>query len=365
MTGNSKFNIDEILKKGVEMGASDVHLHVGEPPAVRINGAIAKLELPNMEEADIITSYKTMLPDYLKENTHEMLDLDFSYEIKGVARFRVNLSHQLGRRALVLRTIPYEIKDVGELNLPKVVEQFANLNNGLVLITGQTGSGKSTTIAALIDNINLTQPKHIITIEDPVEFVFESKMSVVSQRQLMIDTTDFADGVKYALRQDPDIIFIGEIRDRETTISALKAAETGHLVFATVHTNDAVQTVNRIVNMFDPSDRNFIRSQLAHILRGTIAQKLIPLSDGSGRRPACEVLVATPPVKDLIEQDNLEEVYSLVKKGSFSGMITMNMSLFNLYKLGFITKEIAVAHSDNKNEINQMLRGVYHGTGIK
>ena len=272
------------------------------------------------------------------------------------------MSRQLGKSALVIRTIPYSIKRVTELTLPESIEQFATLNNGLVLITGPTGSGKSTTIASLIDYININYPKHIITIEDPVEFIFTNKKSIVSQRQVLIDTPTFPDGIKYALRQDPDVIFIGEIRDKETVVAALKAAETGHLVFATIHTNDAIQTVNRIVNMYEPSDRDFVRSQLAAVLRGTVSQKLIPISNGTGRRPACEVLVVTPTVKDFIEKDKLGEIYELVKKGSFNNMITMNTSLYRLFEQDLITEDIAMSYSDNKNELQQMFRGVFHGT---
>ena len=230
------------------------------------------------------------------------------------------------------------------MTLPESIEQFATLNNGLVLITGPTGSGKSTTIASLIDYININYPKHIITIEDPVEFIFTNKKSIVSQRQVLIDTPTFPDGIKYALRQDPDVIFIGEIRDKETVVAALKAAETGHLVFATIHTNDAIQTVNRIVNMYEPSDRDFVRSQLAAVLRGTVSQKLIPISNGTGRRPACEVLVVTPTVKDFIEKDKLGEIYELVKKGSFNNMITMNTSLYRLFEQDLITEDLSLIH---------------------
>ena len=318
--------------------------------------------MPPLTEDDILDAYDILIPKHSKGKINALFDLDFAYEIKGVARFRVNLSRCLGKSALVIRTIPYEIKKVTELNLPQSIEQFSTLNNGLVLITGPTGSGKSTTIASLIDYINSNYQKHIITIEDPVEFIFSNKKSIVSQRQILIDTPSFPDGIKYALRQDPDVVFIGEIRDKDTITSALKAAETGHLVFATIHTNDAVQTVNRIINMFEPSDRVYVRQQLAQILRGTVAQKLVPVASGSGRVPACEVLIVTPTVKDFIEKDQLEEIYELVKKGGFNSMITMNMSLYKLYERDFITEETALMYSDNKNELQQMFRGVFHGT---
>ncbi len=358
----SKFNIISFLKKAVAVGASDIHLQVDEHPAIRIDGRITKVDMPVLTEDDISIAYDILLPVHFKGKVNSVFDLDFAYEIHGVSRFRVNLSRQLGKSALVIRTIPYNIKKVSELMLPESIEQFATLNNGLVLITGPTGSGKSTTIASLIDYININYPKHIITIEDPVEFIFSNKRCLVSQRQVLIDTPSFPDGIKYALRQDPDVIFIGEIRDKDTVTAALKAAETGHLVFATIHTNDAIQTVNRIVNMFEPSDREFVRGQLASILRGTVSQKLVPISDGSGRRPACEVLVVTPTVKDFIEKDKLEDIYELVKKGSFNNMITMNASLYRLFEQDLITEDVAMSYSDNKNELQQMFRGVFHGT---
>lgn len=356
------FDIESFLRKAVSIGASDVHLHVDERPVVRVDGKIIKIDMPLLTDLDLNNVYEAMLPRYFREKMHAVYDLDFAYEIRDCARFRVNFNRQLGKCGLVIRTIPYNIKKITELNLPESIEQFATLNNGLVLITGPTGSGKSTTIASLVDYINTNYPKHIITIEDPVEFIFTNKKSIVTQRQVLIDTPSFPDGIKYALRQDPDVIFIGEIRDRETVTAALKAAETGHLVFATIHTNDAIQTVNRIVNMFEPSDREFVRQQLAAILRGTVSQKLLPLKGSSGRRPACEVLVVTPTVKDFIEKDKLEDIYELVKKGSFNNMITMNNSLYRLYEQDLVTEETAMAYSDNKTELQQMFRGVYHGT---
>lgn len=359
---DSNFDLITLLKKAVSIDASDVHLQIGERPAIRVGGSIKKIDMPLMTDADMGVACKTIVPPHFFDKLDGVLDLDFAYEIPGVSRFRVNMNRQLGRISLVIRTIPYNIKNFAELKLPESIEQFSNLNNGLVLITGPTGSGKSTTIASLIDYININYPKHIITIEDPIEFVYTSRRSIVSQRQVLIDTPSFPDGIKYALRQDPDVIFVGEIRDRETVNAALKAAETGHLVFATIHTNDAIQTCNRIVNMFEPSDREFVRNQLAQVLRGTVSQKLVPIKEGSDRTPACEVLVVTPTVKDFIEKDKLEDIYELVKKGTFNNMITMNASLYRLYEQGYISQEVAVAYSDNKTELQQMLRGVYHGT---
>jgi len=356
------FNIVEFLKQAVSIGASDVHLQVGEHPVIRRDGKIIKIDMPVLSEHEVTDACRELAPLHLKSEVLTMLDVDFAYEIKGISRFRVNVSKQLAKYAVVIRTIPYPIKKIPELHLPESLNQFTEMENGLVLVTGPTGSGKSTTLASMLDHINAHQQKHIITIEDPVEFIFNNKKSIVSQRQLTIDTPSFSDGIKYALRQDPDVIFIGEIRDRETISSALKAAETGHLVFATIHTNNAIQTVNRIINMYAPADRPFVRSQLAEILRGTISQRLIPMATGVGRRPACEVLVVTSTIKDFIEKNEMEQIYDLVKKGSFNSMTTLNMSLYSMLQAGTITEDAALTASSNKNELKQMIRGVFHGT---
>lgn len=362
--GIDMFNVIDFLKQAVSIGASDVHLHPGEHPAVRRDGKIIKIDMPVLSNEDVKNALQELAPEHLKSKIEYMLDLDFAYEIKGVSRFRVNLSHQLAQYAISIRTIPYNIKKLCDLSLPDTLYEFAGMDNGLVLVTGPTGAGKSTTVAAILDHINSTYQKHIITIEDPVEFIFNNKKSIISQRQLSVDTASYSDGIKYALRQDPDVIFIGEIRDSETITNALKAAETGHLVFATIHTNNAIQTVNRIINMFTPADRPFVRNQLAEILRGTVSQKLVPLASGVGRRPACEVLVVTSTIKDLLEKNDLEQVYDLVKKGSFNNMISLNMSLYSMLQHGDITEDAALLASSNKNELKQMIRGVFHGTGL-
>ncbi len=356
------FDIEDFLRKAVAIGASDVHLAVGEHPTVRKDGRILKINMPVLNDDDLDRAYDALLPRVARDNMDSVYDLDFAYEIPGVSRFRVNLSRQLGKSKLVIRLIPYYVPKINELNLPSSIEQFAKLNHGLVLVTGPTGAGKSTTMASLIDYINTNYAKHIITIEDPIEFIFNNKKCIISQRQILLDTASFPDGVRYALRQDPDVIFIGEIRDRETITAALKAAETGHLVFATIHTNDAVQTVNRIINMYDPSDRDMVRNQLAALMRGTVSQKLIPLKENGGRRPACEVLVVTPTVREFILKDELDGIYDLVKKGAFNSMITMNMSLYNLFINGLITEDVAMEFSDDKTELSQMIKGVYSGS---
>lgn len=356
------FDINAFLRKAVEEGASDVHLRIDEVPVVRKDGKIVKTNYPLIKEKDISHVLNVVLPKYLRTKVQAAFDLDFSYEIKGVSRFRINMARQLGNTSLVFRIIPYEIPTFEQLKLPPAINTFARFHSGIVLVTGPTGSGKSTTIASLIDLINRNERKHIITIEDPIEFIYSNKNCIITQRQVEIDTLSFPDGVKYALRQDPDVILIGEIRDIETLTSAMKAAETGHLVIASLHTNDAIQTVNRIVGMYDPKDRDNVRKQLAETLRGCVAQKLIPLKSGHGRIPACEIMVVTPTIKDFIIKDELEQIYDLVKKGSYNDMITMNMSLLQLIKEDLISREVAVEVSDNKVEIEQMLRGAYHGT---
>lgn len=357
--------IEELLEKLVELGGSDLHISSNLPPAARIDGKLQRLDYPPLSPDDVEALLFPMLSNEQRRTLEQTWELDFSYGIEGLSRFRVNFYKDKGNYAAAFRTITSIVPSFDKLGLPEVVRKQADQPRGLILVTGPTGSGKSTTIASLIDYINGTVAKHIVTIEDPVEFIFSNKKSIVSQRQLLIDTPSFSDGVKYALRQDPDVIFIGEIRDRETVESALKAAETGHLVVSTIHTNDSVQTVARIINLFDPNERPFVRSQIANTLRGTISQKLVPTAEGGSRLPATEILVVTPTVRDFIQKDELEQIYELVKNGSFNNMTTMNMSLYKLYQNEKITKEIALEYSDNRSELEQLMRGIYHGTGMK
>lgn len=367
LVNHESFEINECLEEMVKYGASDIHLIADTQPIFRKNGKIeVATNYPVVTEDIIVDSVKQILPvqtvpKQFITKLETSNDFDFCYEIPNVSRFRINVCSRMYKKGMVIRAIPLEPLPIADLHLPPAIESFCSFNNGLVLITGPTGSGKSTTLASLLDTINQTQQKHIISIEDPVEFVFSPKKCAISQRQVEFDTESFSSGIKYALRQDPDVIFIGEIRDLETLSAALKAAETGHLVFSTLHTNDAVQTINRILNMYEPSQRPFLRQQLAATLRATLAQKLVPTIDGTSRRPACELLVVTSTIQDLITKDEIESIYNLVKNGSFNNMITMNTSLYQLYKAGLISEETAVEYSDNKNEIQQMLRGMYHG----
>ena len=357
-----EFNIIQFLKSAVATGASDEHLKVGYAPYIRKNGFIKRTNLPELTKEALDKAVIEVAPHAVKDSILSLCDLDFMFEIKGCSTFRVNYNRQLGQPAMVIRNITYNIPKLHELSLPDILHTFVEYQNGIILVTGPTGSGKSTTIASLINQININSPKHIITIEDPIEYIYSSKKSIVSQRQVGVDTKSFSDGIKYALRQDPDVIFIGEIRDKETMEAALKASETGHLVLSTLHTNDAVQTINRIVNMFDESNRFLIRKQLSETLRATIAQKLVYSEAEKKRFPACEIMVVTSTIKDYITKDCTEEIYELLRDNTVDNMISMNTSLALLTDRGCISEEEALGSSNDEAELEKMFRGVYQGT---
>lgn len=356
------FNIISFLKSAVAAGASDEHLKVGYAPFIRKNGFIKRTNLKPLTKEEMDNAILEIAPASIKDEILSHYDLDFMCEIKGCSRFRVNYNRQLGQSGLVIRNITYKIPELKDLSLPNILHSIVEYQNGIILVTGPTGSGKSTTIASLINQINLTASKHIITIEDPIEYVFGSKKCIVTQRQVGVDTKSFSDGIKYALRQDPDVIFIGEIRDKETMEAALKASETGHLVLATLHTNDAVQTINRIVNMFEESNRDLVRRQLSETLRATIAQKLVYSTHDDKRYPACEIMVVTSTIKDYITKDNTEEIYELLRDNTVDNMISMNSSLATLTEQGCITEAEALENSNDEPELEKIFRGVYQGT---
>jgi twitching motility protein PilT len=356
------FNIIQFLRNAVASGASDEHIKVGYPPFIRKNGFIKKTNMPIITKEDLDKAILEIAPIAIRDEILTKCDVDFMYEIKGCSRFRINYNRQIGLPGMVIRNIAYNIPTLAELSLPEILNSIIQFPNGIILVTGPTGSGKSTTIASLINQINITSSKHIITIEDPIEYVFGCKKSIVSQRQVGVDTKDFSDGIKYALRQDPDVIFIGEIRDQETMEAALKASETGHLVLSTLHTNDAVQTINRIVNMFDESNRYLIRKQLAETLRSTVSQKLVFSEKDNRRYPACEIMTVTSTIKDYITKDNTEEIYELLKDNTIDNMISMNSSLALLTEKGYITESEALSNSNDEPELEKIFRGVYQGT---
>ena len=353
------FDIVHFLKSAVATGASDEHLKVGHSPFLRKNGFIKKTNIAPLTEEDMDKAVMEIAPSALKKDILSKMDVDFMFELKGCSRFRVNYNRQLGHAGLVIRNINYVIPELKELELPDILGSIVNYQNGIILVTGPTGSGKSTTIASLINQINSNASKHIVTIEDPVEYVFSCKKSIVTQRQVGVDTDNFSDGIKYALRQDPDVIFIGEIRDKETMEAALKASETGHLVLSTLHTNDAVQTINRVVNMFDVSDRDNMRCQFAEVLRGTIAQKLVYSKEHDRRYAAQEVMVATPTVRDYILKDNIDKIYDLLAEGGINNMISMNKSLINLVEEKKISQEEAMIASNDPDALAKVFRGAY------
>lgn len=348
-----------ILKKAAELKASDIHFGVGEVPVFRIDGDVLKTKLNPLTEQDSIEIINLTAPELVKDKVLSQHDSDYQFEIKGLSRFRVNVALSFGCHSITIRLISNDIPTFEELKLPSKVSDFASFENGIVLVTGVTGSGKSTTIASILEYINSTKKRHIVTIEDPIEYVYKNKKSIFTQRQVGIDTDGFLSGLKFALRQDPDVILIGEIRDAETVKSALHAAETGHLVFATLHTYNAIQTINRVLSFFEPIEREVVRRQFAEVFRGSLSQKLLPHASGHGRIVATEILVSTPTVKDFIIKDQLEEIYKLVQKGSYNDMRTFNYSLYSLLKANQITQETAVEYSDSPSELIRMIKGAY------
>jgi twitching motility protein PilT len=359
---NTNIELETFLRMAVSQGVSDIHLRVGTPPALRRDGAMHLTKLPPMDEQGIMRFARGIFPDEMFNQLKDKKDVDFSFELDGVSRFRVNLFYELNKVGLVLRIIPLKIPSMQSMDLPSTLVQFTNLHRGLVLVTGPTGSGKSTTLAAMLNTINERDYRHIVTLEDPIEFVHADKSSIITQRQIGLDTDTFLTGIKQSLRQDPDVILIGEMRDRETILAAIQAAETGHLVFSTLHTADSVQTINRIINAFQPHERDPIRIQLASVLQGAVSQRLVAKAEGRGRVAVNEVLVVTSTVRDYILKNEMEEIYQLLNSGGYDGMMSLNHSLLRAYQNNTITADAAISASENPVQLNQMLRGAYHGT---
>jgi twitching motility protein PilT len=340
----------------VEKGASDLHITTASPPQIRVRGQLYPLDVPTMDPKTTRELLYSILTEAQKHKFEEEQELDLSFGIKGVARFRSNIFIQRGALAGVFRMIPYEILSLETLGLPSVVMRLTSLPRGLILVTGPTGCGKSTTLAAFLDKINTERHDHIVTIEDPIEFVHKHKGCLVNQREIGADTKSFVTALKYILRQDPDVVFIGEMRDLETMQAALTISETGHLVFATLHTNSAVQTVNRVVDAFPAHQQSQVRAQMAFVLEAVIAQQLIPRQDGKGRVLAAEVMITTPAIRNLIREDKIHQVYSQMQVGQAKhGMQTMNQSLLNLYMRKFITLEDSLGRSMDPEELRQMM----------
>lgn len=358
MQTQKQLTIDELLIKTIELGASDLHITTGISPVVRLNGELRALNYPKLMPNDTRELIYSIMTQEQRDVFERNWEYDFSYSIPGKGRFRVNVYFQRGSVAAAFRTIPAKIPTIEELRLPPVVHEFAMKPRGFVLVTGPTGSGKSTTLAALINIINETRSCHIITIEDPIEFLHPHKKSVINQREVGTDTRSFSNALKYALRQDPDVILIGEMRDLETIQTALTAAETGHLVFATLHTVDAPQTIDRIIDVFPPHQQQQVRVQLAGCLQGIISQQLLPTADGKGRVVACEILVATAGIRNLIREGKTHQIYTAIQTGQKYGMQTLDMALADLVKRGWITYDTALEKCQDPATLKQLIRGV-------
>jgi twitching motility protein PilT len=351
-----EIQISDLLSIVLERGASDLHITAGSHPVVRVHGSLVRLDqYPKLMPDQIRRMIYGILAQKQRERLEAELELDISYALPGKARFRVNVYFQRDAIGAAFRMIPFEIKDLESLGLPPQAAEFARLPRGLVLVTGPTGSGKSTTLASLVDIVNVERPCHIMTVEDPIEFLHRHKLAVVNQRELGQDTHSFASALKHVLRQDPDVILVGEMRDLETISTALTAAETGHLVFATLHTQDAPQTMDRVIDVFPPHQQQQVRVQLASTIQGVVTQQLVPTADGSGRAVACEILVATPAVRNLVREGKIHQIYSAMQAGGRFGMQTMDQSLANLVRAGKVTFEAAVERCHDVEELRRVL----------
>ena len=354
-------NLDEILKVALKGGASDIHLKSGLPPMFRVDGALVPLKngerlLPE-ETTRIATS---IMNEVQRARFEEKRECDLAYGIAGLGRFRVNVFQQRGTTGCVFRVIPFGVKTMEQLHLPKVIEKIALEHRGLILVTGTTGSGKSTTLASMIDYINTNRTCHIMTIEDPIEFLIRDRRSIVNQREIGVDTQTFSSALRAALRQDPDVILVGEMRDFETIETAITAAETGHLVFSTLHTLDATETINRIIAVFPPHQQQQVRIQLSNVIKAVVSQRLLPRADGRGRVPAVEVMIATPFIRDcILDRDRTNQIRGAIAQGTSQyGMQTFDQSIFFLYEQGLVTAEEALRWASSPDEFKLRMQGI-------
>jgi len=353
-------SLHQLLKTMVEKGGTDLHVTTNSSPLIRIDGLLVPLSQPALTAVDTKKLTYSVLTDAQKHRFEEHLELDISFGVKGLARFRANIYVQRGAVAGAFRRIPFEILGFRELGLPPAVAALCDRPRGLVLVTGPTGSGKSTTLAAMIDKVNREKPVHILTIEDPVEYLHTHKKAMVNQRELHADTLSFPAALRSALREDPDVVLIGEMRDLETIESALRIAETGHLTFATLHTNSAPQTINRIIDVFPEHQQSQVRAQLSFVIEGIVCQTLLPRASGKGRSLACEILVPSSAIRNLIREDKVHQIYSMMQAGQIKhGMQTFNQSLATLYHRRLISLQTALGYSSHQDELQDMInRGV-------
>ena len=359
----NQVTLPDLLRRMTELGGSDLHITTHSSPQVRVHGHLQPLtEVPPLTPAITKQLAYSVLTDAQKHRFEENLELDFSFGLKGMSRFRANLFNQKGAVGAVFRAIPYEIRSFDALGLPKIVSDLCTKPRGLILVTGPTGSGKSTTLAAMVDKINNERNEHILTIEDPIEFLHNHKSCVVNQREVASDTHGFANALRTALRQDPDVVLVGEMRDLETIEMALRIAETGHLTFATLHTNTASSTINRIIDVFPAAQQAQVRTQLSLVLEGILCQALLPKASGDGRAMALEVLVPNSAIRNLIREDKIHQIYSMMQTGQDKfGMQTFNQSLATLYHKRLITQEVALQRSTNKDELMELIS---RGSGL-
>lgn len=347
----------DFLKTMIEKGASDLHVTTGSPPRLRVDGKLIPIDHQPLTPADTKALCYSVLTDAQKHKFEEHSELDLSFGVKGLSRFRANIFMQRGAVAGAFRTIPFNIKTFRDLGLPDIVSTFVKKPRGLILVTGPTGSGKTTTLAAMLDVINSERYEHIVTVEDPIEYLHPHKKCLVNQREVNADTSSFGDALRYILRQDPDVVLIGEMRDLETIEAALRVSETGHLTFATLHTNSAVQTINRVIDVFPPHQQEQVRVQLSFVLEGIMAQQLIPKKNGQGRALCIEVMVPNAAIRNLIREDKIHQLYSMMQTGQMKyGMQTMNQSLFDLYTRGIISYDDTLGRSPVPDEMVAMLQ---------
>lgn len=357
-------DLDRYLQELGERGGSDMHLKVGRPPLFRLAGDLVPTAYPEMSRAELQETLFRLMGPAVKRRFEENLEVDFSYEVPGLARFRVNVFVQRSDLGAAFRLIPLEVPTIDSLGLPEVLKNLVAHPNGLVIVTGPTGCGKTTTLASMIQHINQTRPVHVITIEDPIEFVYTDELATVNQRELGIDTYHLKKALRAALRQDPDVILMGEMRDQETMSFAITAAETGHLVFSTLHTVDAKQTVDRIMDSF-PEQGSLLKTQLALLLRGIITQKLLKRADGTGLTPAFEILINSPNVRQVIEEGNTRDLEKVIEADNYYGMTTLNQSLLQLVKNGMVTEEDALSASHAPDDLRLGLRGITRGAAAE
>ncbi|HPQ68497.1 MAG TPA: type IV pilus twitching motility protein PilT [bacterium] len=349
-------DLHQLLKLMIEKNASDLHITTGSPPQLRIDGRLTPVNMPQLTAAETKRLCYSVLTDNQRRIFEEENELDLSFGVKGLSRFRANCFKQRGAVAGAFRTIPFKAFTFQELGLPPIVGELVNHPAGLVLVTGPTGCGKSTTLTSIIDKINMSRNQHIVTIEDPIEYLHAHKGCIVNQREVHSDTQSFTRALKYVLRQDPDIVLIGEMRDRETIESALNIAETGHLTFATLHTSSAVQTINRIIDVFPPHQQSQVRAQLSFVLEAVLCQQLLPRASGVGRILAVEIMVPNAAIRNLIREDKVHQIYTQMQVGqSKHGMQTMNQSLVDLYRRGLISLKEAQGRTNDLDELNKML----------